>query len=214
LIADPFLQSFEWRTVRMHVLKRDGAKCACCGATAANGVVMNVDHIKPRRTHPELALTESNLQVLCEACNHGKGNWDSTDWRGAVATHAPAGIAALQRSVPGPYLALIRYLLLRPSLALEFRECPPRFASREALALDALLAHLLTSGAAFDAPTTDAIVEAMESTEFGAVYRNMFRLIRDLGDTGEDEAAFRDALKQYRDFESKFAAKTPNSIES
>jgi 5-methylcytosine-specific restriction endonuclease McrA len=44
-------------------------------------VVINVDHIKPRRKYPELALTESNLQVLCGTCNHGKGSWDETDWR-------------------------------------------------------------------------------------------------------------------------------------
>ena len=42
---------------------------------------MNVDHIKPRKKYPELALDKSNLQVLCEECNHGKGNWDETDWR-------------------------------------------------------------------------------------------------------------------------------------
>ena len=78
---DAFLQSYEWRQVRMQVLKRDGAKCACCGATAADGRVMNVDHIKPRKHHPELAFNLNNLQVLCEVCNHGKGNWDQTDWR-------------------------------------------------------------------------------------------------------------------------------------
>ena len=82
---DPFLQSREWRTVRMRALERDGAKCACCGATAANGAVMNVDHIKPRRLFPGLALTLSNLQILCHACNHGKGNWDETDWRFAAS---------------------------------------------------------------------------------------------------------------------------------
>lgn len=83
-VADQgFLRSYEWRELRMRVLKRDGAKCACCGATPANGAVMNVDHIKPRRTHPELALDPNNCQVLCETCNHGKGNWDATDWRGA-----------------------------------------------------------------------------------------------------------------------------------
>ena len=43
---------------------------------------MNVDHIKPRRLYPGLALEKSNLQVLCADCNHGKGNWDQTDWRG------------------------------------------------------------------------------------------------------------------------------------
>lgn len=79
--ADDFLQSYEWRELRMKALIRDGRKCACCGATPETGAVMNVDHIKPRRLHPELALCLENLQVLCAECNHGKGNWDQTDWR-------------------------------------------------------------------------------------------------------------------------------------
>ncbi len=78
---DPFLSSYEWRKLRMEILKRDGARCQCCGATPADGEVMNVDHIKPRKRFPELALEPSNLQVLCGTCNHGKGNWDMTDWR-------------------------------------------------------------------------------------------------------------------------------------
>ena len=65
----------------MQVLKRDGARCCACGATPEDGVRMNVDHIKPRKTHPHMALDMSNLQVLCDDCNHGKGNWDDTDWR-------------------------------------------------------------------------------------------------------------------------------------
>jgi 5-methylcytosine-specific restriction endonuclease McrA len=83
--SDEFLKSYEWRRVRMAVLKRDGAICACCGATRADGVSMHVDHIKPRRIFPALALDANNLQVLCEVCNHGKGNWDMTDWRGSAA---------------------------------------------------------------------------------------------------------------------------------
>lgn len=79
--SDAFLASYEWRRARMVVLKRDGARCACCGATPADGVRMNVDHIKPRKLFPQLALDPANLQVLCEICNHGKGNWDCTDWR-------------------------------------------------------------------------------------------------------------------------------------
>jgi 5-methylcytosine-specific restriction endonuclease McrA len=79
--SDAFLLSYEWRQLRMKALKRDGAKCACCGATPQTGAVMNVDHIKPRKLHPELALDLNNLQVLCHECNHGKGNWDQTDWR-------------------------------------------------------------------------------------------------------------------------------------
>ena len=79
--SDEFLQSYAWRKLRMQALKACGARCGCCGATAADGVRIHVDHIKPRRNFPELAFELSNLQVLCEDCNHGKGNWDSTDWR-------------------------------------------------------------------------------------------------------------------------------------
>lgn len=81
---DHFLASYEWRKIRMEVLIRDGAKCACCGATSKSGRTMHVDHIKPRQAHPELALTLANLQVLCDVCNYGKGNWDQTDWRSDI----------------------------------------------------------------------------------------------------------------------------------
>ena len=79
--SDAFLQSYEWRKLRMEALKKHGARCQCCGATPATGAIMNVDHIKPRKLFPALALDLSNLQVLCHECNHGKGNWDHTDWR-------------------------------------------------------------------------------------------------------------------------------------
>jgi len=80
-MSEKFLASYEWRKVRMLALKKYGARCQCCGATPADGVMMHVDHIKPRAVYPELALSLSNLQILCEVCNHGKGNWDMTDWR-------------------------------------------------------------------------------------------------------------------------------------
>jgi 5-methylcytosine-specific restriction endonuclease McrA len=65
----------------MEALKKYGPRCQCCGATPATGAVMNVDHIKPRKKWPSLALDVNNLQILCHECNHGKGNWDDTDWR-------------------------------------------------------------------------------------------------------------------------------------
>ena len=81
-VASPeFLRSYEWRALRMKVLDKYGPRCMCCGATPEHGVKMHVDHIKPRRKYPELALSFDNLQVLCEECNHGKGNWNETDWR-------------------------------------------------------------------------------------------------------------------------------------
>ncbi len=79
--SDAFLSTFQWRKVRMEALKKYGPKCQCCGATPSTGAVMNVDHIKPRKKWPSLALDVNNLQILCHDCNHGKGNWDQTDWR-------------------------------------------------------------------------------------------------------------------------------------
>lgn len=76
-----FLSTYEWRKTRMVALKKYGARCQCCGATPATGAVIHVDHIKPRKLFPNLALDVDNLQVLCHECNHGKGNWDQTDWR-------------------------------------------------------------------------------------------------------------------------------------
>jgi len=77
-----FLQTYEWRKLRMEALKKYGPVCQCCGASRETGAVMNVDHIKPRKLFPQLALDINNLQILCHECNHGKGNWDMTDWRG------------------------------------------------------------------------------------------------------------------------------------
>lgn len=83
--SDGFLRSAEWKFTRYEALLKYKAKCACCGATAKDGAKLNVDHIKPRKTHPELALDINNLQVLCGDCNRGKGNRDSTDWRPSSA---------------------------------------------------------------------------------------------------------------------------------
>jgi 5-methylcytosine-specific restriction endonuclease McrA len=97
--SDDFLQSYEWRRVRMEALKKYGRTCQCCGASPATGAVMNVDHIKPRRLFPQLALDLDNLQVLCHECNHGKGNWDMTDWRPDELTDADRQNIAHLRSI-------------------------------------------------------------------------------------------------------------------
>jgi len=81
-LSNDFLMSWEWTTLRYKVLLIHGRRCMCCGATPDDGhTVINVDHIKPRHTHPELKLEISNLQVLCHLCNKGKGAWDTTDFR-------------------------------------------------------------------------------------------------------------------------------------
>lgn len=85
-----FYKSWEWRTLRMEVLKERGRTCECCGATPADKtpsgekVRIVVDHIKPISLFWNLRLTKSNLQVLCDECNQGKGNWDQTDYRSEI----------------------------------------------------------------------------------------------------------------------------------
>lgn len=76
-----FLKTYEWRRVRFMALKASNGRCQACGASRESGAELNVDHIKPRALFPALALDLENLQVLCSECNHGKGNWDMTDFR-------------------------------------------------------------------------------------------------------------------------------------
>ena len=87
-----FYDSSEWRELRYKALKQCGAACQCCGRPRGNGVVLHVDHIKPRSKFPHLELLLENLQVLCEDCNLGKSNKDSTDWR--VNEHRAIGSEA------------------------------------------------------------------------------------------------------------------------
>ncbi|NTA27437.1 HNH endonuclease [Allorhizobium ampelinum] len=84
-----FYKSWEWRTLRMEVLKQYGRSCQCCGAEPGMKTVTGepvricVDHIKPLSKFWELRLDRKNLQVLCAECNQGKGAWDQTDFRKA-----------------------------------------------------------------------------------------------------------------------------------
>src|SRR4051812_22617275 len=71
-----FYQSREWRDLRYKALLRSDGRCECCGRSRHDGVKLHVDHIKPMHRYPALRLTLSNLQVLCEDCNMGKGAWN------------------------------------------------------------------------------------------------------------------------------------------
>lgn len=61
-------KSKRWPALRQQALRRDGFKCVECGAAGR----LEVDHIKPVRTHPELAFTLDNLQCLCRSDHTGK----------------------------------------------------------------------------------------------------------------------------------------------
>ena len=71
----------EWVALRYEVMRAQGAKCAACNTTREKGAVLHVDHVKPRSIYPELALSRSNLQVLCAPCNMGKSNKFTDDFR-------------------------------------------------------------------------------------------------------------------------------------
>lgn len=77
-----FYVSKEWRKVRYRVIQKHGGSCMACGRSKkVHGIVIHVDHIKPRSIYPDLALSFNNLQLLCEDCNLGKGNKCEIDWR-------------------------------------------------------------------------------------------------------------------------------------
>jgi 5-methylcytosine-specific restriction endonuclease McrA len=57
-----------WKALRLQALERDGWQCVQCGTH----VGLECDHIKPVRTHPELAFALSNLQILCGRCHARK----------------------------------------------------------------------------------------------------------------------------------------------
>ena len=79
--GDAFYQTPEWKELRYKALKKSNGACVCCGARRGGGVVLHVDHIKPRYKFPELSLSLSNLQVLCADCNQAKGAWDQTEFK-------------------------------------------------------------------------------------------------------------------------------------
>jgi hypothetical protein len=77
-----FYSTAEWRELRVEVLECYKCSCMMCNRNPReHNVTLHVDHIKPVSHHPQLALSFSNLQILCEDCNLGKRNIYSTDWR-------------------------------------------------------------------------------------------------------------------------------------
>jgi len=58
--------------LRMTILRRDGSRCQMCGASAADGTTLHIDHIIP--VSLDGRTVAENLQTLCAACNMGKSN--------------------------------------------------------------------------------------------------------------------------------------------
>ncbi len=73
VMKSEFYLTREWKQLRWEVLVASDGKCCMCGRSKADGVILHVDHIRPRSKFPVLELRKDNLQVLCSDCNLGKG---------------------------------------------------------------------------------------------------------------------------------------------
>lgn len=58
-------------SIRFKILKRDQYRCQICGASQEDGAKLHIDHIIPVAKGGK--SVESNLHVLCDRCNLGKG---------------------------------------------------------------------------------------------------------------------------------------------
>ena len=57
-----------WPGLRIEALRRDDWQCVQCGSRRG----LQIDHIKPVRSHWHLRFEISNLQVLCKRCHSAK----------------------------------------------------------------------------------------------------------------------------------------------
>ncbi len=66
--ARSFYLSKEWRRARDFVFTRDAGLCVRCGAPGV--IVHHRQHLTPENiSDPEIALGESNLELLCRDCH-------------------------------------------------------------------------------------------------------------------------------------------------
>ncbi|MGQ8823670.1 HNH endonuclease [Bacillus sp. NA_146.1] len=76
-----FYKSKEWKALRLIAIRRAKNECEHCkqkGKVTTRDTVdergrkmkMDVNHIKPVKTHPHLALDLNNLEYLCVRCHN------------------------------------------------------------------------------------------------------------------------------------------------
>lgn len=77
----PFYNTKEWARLREYKRQLEHYECERCRAKGKYRRGKNVHHKKYLRLYPELALTLSNLENLCDECHyeehHKKDNEDS-----------------------------------------------------------------------------------------------------------------------------------------
>jgi 5-methylcytosine-specific restriction endonuclease McrA len=92
---DKFYKTHEWKKLRYVVLKKYKGECMLCHRS---DLPLHVDHIKPIRKHWSLRLDITNLQVLCQDCNYGKGSWDEADFRPPIVVVRPRIIPIIENN--------------------------------------------------------------------------------------------------------------------
>lgn len=75
------LNSKKWKDTRKIIIKRDAGMCNRCYVQLGLFVhdELQVHHIKPRITHPELVYDPENLITICKTCNLQLGT-NGIDW--------------------------------------------------------------------------------------------------------------------------------------
>jgi hypothetical protein len=118
-----------WRTLRMAILERDGFRCRTCGI----GGRLEVDHIRPVRTHPDLSYDPGNLQALCASC-HTRKTRVECGMQPALPERKAWGdaIAELERGRAGRFGFSIPHFI-RPSAVPVFLVCGPPGAGKSTL---------------------------------------------------------------------------------
>lgn len=72
-----FYHSKAWQALRAQALRRDGYECVACKAEGKVSTgVLDVDHIKPIESYPDLKLDLKNLQTLCKYHHNRKHGRD------------------------------------------------------------------------------------------------------------------------------------------
>lgn len=72
-----FYSSKPWRQAREQARRAAGYRCSFCGQRSKK---LFVDHIRPLREAPTLALEQHNLRTLCPRC-HGMRHGKTRDWQ-------------------------------------------------------------------------------------------------------------------------------------
>ena len=73
-----------WLKKRFVIFERDGFKCRYCGRAAETGVVLEIDHVKPRSFGGSDDM--ENLVTACHECNMGKADRLLEDYKAVVPT--------------------------------------------------------------------------------------------------------------------------------